>query len=253
MPVHFARNNRRRDVLNANKQGTGRNDMNRIARMISPGCLALAAILAPASAPAQAQSADTSFFLTSNGIGNGGNLGGLAGADNHCQTLAQAAGAGAKTWRAYLSTQAADGAPAVNARDRIGKGPWKNAKGTVVAKDVADLHSANNNLTKQTALSEKGEVINGRGDSPNRHDVLTGSQADGTAFAAGEDRTCKNWTSSTQGAAMVGHFDRKGLRDDEPSKSWNTSHPSRGPDGGCSQADLKSTGGDGLMYCFAAN
>lgn len=227
--------------------------MNRIARMISPACLALAAILAPASAPAQAQSADTSFFLTSNGIGNGGNLGGLAGADNHCQTLAQAAGAGAKTWRAYLSTQAADGAPAVNARDRIGKGPWKNAKGTVVAKDVADLHSANNNLTKQTALSEKGEVINGRGDSPNRHDVLTGSQADGTAFAAGEDRTCKNWTSSTQGTAMVGHSDRLGLRDDDASKSWNTSHPSRGPDGGCSQADLKSTGGDGLMYCFAAN
>jgi hypothetical protein len=227
--------------------------MKSFARMISPTCLALAAISALAGAPARAQSADTSFFLTSNGIGNGGNLGGLAGADNHCQTLAQAAGAGAKTWRAYLSTQAADGAPAVNARDRIGKGPWKNAKGTVVAKDVADLHSASNNLTKQTALSEKGEVINGRGDSPNRHDVLTGSQADGTAFAAGEDRTCKNWTSSTQGAAMVGHSDRVGLRDDDASKSWNTSHPSRGPDGGCSQADLKSTGGDGLFYCFAAN
>ena len=227
--------------------------MNSFAKIISPACFALAAISAFASAPAQAQSADTSFFLTSNGIGNGGNLGGLAGADNHCQTLAQAAGAGAKTWRAYLSTQAADGAPAVNARDRIGKGPWKNAKGAVVAKDVAELHSANNNLTKQTALSEKGDVISGAGDTPNRHDVLTGSQADGTAFAAGEDRTCKNWTSSMQGAAMVGHFDRKGLRDDEPSKSWNTSHPSRGPDGGCSQADLKSTGGDGLMYCFAAN
>jgi hypothetical protein len=227
--------------------------MNSFARIISPACFALVAISALASAPAQAQSADTSFFLTSNGIGNGGNLGGLAGADNHCQTLAQAAGAGAKTWRAYLSTQAADGAPAVNARDRIGKGPWKNSKGAVVAKDVADLHSASNNLTKQTALSEKGEVISGAGDTPNRHDVLTGSQADGTAFAAGEDRTCKNWTSSTQGAAMVGHFDRKGLRDDEPSKSWNASHPSRGPDGGCSQADLKSTGGDGLMYCFAAN
>ena len=227
--------------------------MNSFARMISPACLALAAVSALASAPAQAQSADTSFFLTSNGIGNGGNLGGLAGADNNCQTLAQAAGAGAKTWRAYLSTQAADGAPAVNARDRIGKGPWKNAKGTVVAKDVADLHSANNNLIKQTALSEKGEVINGRGDTPNRHDVLTGSQADGTAFAAGEDRTCKNWTSSTQGAAMVGHSDRLGLRDDDASKSWNTSHPSRGQDGGCSQADLKSTGGDGLLYCFAAN
>jgi hypothetical protein len=215
---------------------------------------ALAAVSLLAARPAPAQTADTSFFLTSDGIGNGGNLGGLAGADNHCQTLAQAAGFGEpKTWRAYLSTQAADGQPAMNARDRIGKGPWQNSKGVVIAKDVADLHSANNNLTKQTALSEKGEVINGAGDKPNRHDVLTGSQADGTAFAAGEDRTCKNWTSSTQGAAMVGHFDRKGLRDDEPSKSWNTSHPSRGSDGGCSQADLKSTGGDGLLYCFAAN
>jgi hypothetical protein len=227
--------------------------MNSFARIMSPACFALAAMLVFASAPASAQSAGTSFFLTSNGIGNGGNLGGLAGADNHCQTLAQAAGAGAKTWRAYLSTQAADGTPAVNARDRIGKGPWQNVKGTVVAKDVADLHSANNNLTKQTALSEKGEVVNGSGDTPNRHDVLTGSQPDGTAFAAGEDRTCKNWTSSTQGAAMVGHFDRRGLRDDDASKSWNTSHPSRGSDGGCSQADLKSTGGDGLLYCFAAN
>lgn len=226
--------------------------MNSFAKLAAPACLALAAIAFPVTA-AQAQSADTSFFLTSNGIGNGGNLGGLAGADNHCQTLAQAAGSGAKTWRAYLSTQAADGAPAVNARDRIGKGPWKNAKGAVVAKDVADLHSGNNALTKQSALSEKGEIINGRGDTPNRHDVLTGSQADGTAFAAGEDRTCKNWTSSTQGAAMVGHSDRIGLRDDDASKSWNTSHPSRGPDGGCSQADLKSTGGDGLFYCFAAN
>ncbi|MFL6790451.1 MAG: lectin [Bradyrhizobium sp.] len=221
-----------------------------LVRIISPACTALAIFAAPA---ALAQSADTSFFLTSNGIGNGGNLGGLAGADNHCQTLAQAAGAGAKTWRAYLSTQEASGAPAVNARDRIGRGPWKNSKGVVIAKDVADLHSAKADLTKQTALSEKGEVINGRGDTPNRHDVLTGSQADGSAFAAGEDRTCKNWTSSTQGAAMVGHSDRIGLRDDEPSKSWNSSHPSRGPDGGCSQADLKSTGGDGLLYCFAAN
>ena len=225
--------------------------MNIVSRIIAPACVALGVFAGPA---AQAQTADTGFFLTSNGIGNGGNLGGLAGAVNHCQTLAQAAGFGApKTWRAYISTQAADGAPAVNARDRIGKGPWKNSKGVVIAKDVAELHSGSNNLTKQTALSEKGEVINGAGDTPNRHDVLTGSQADGTAFAAGEDRTCKNWTSSTQGAAMVGHFDRKGLRDDEPSKSWNTSHPSRGPDGGCSQADLKSTGGDGLLYCFAAN
>jgi hypothetical protein len=225
--------------------------MNIVSRIIAPAYLALGVFAGPA---AQAQTADTNFFLTSNGIGNGGNLGGLAGADNHCQTLAQAAGFGApKTWRAYLSTQAADGAPAVNARDRIGKGPWQNIKGVAIAKDVAELHSGSNNITKQTALSEKGEVINGRGDTPNRHDVLTGSQADGTAFAAGEDRTCKNWTSSTQGAAMLGHSDRQGLRDDEPSKSWNSSHPSRGPDGGCSQADLRSTGGDGLLYCFAAN
>jgi hypothetical protein len=194
-----------------------------------------AAFAVLAAQPAQAQSADTSFFLTSAGIGNGGNLGGLAGADNYCQTLAQAAGAnasGVKTWRAYLSTQAIDGQPAVNARDRIGKGPWQNSKGVVIARDVAELHGANN-LTKQTALSEKGDVINGRGDTPNRHDALTGSQADGTAFAPGDDRI--------------------GLRDDDASKSWNSSHPSRGPDGGCSQADLKSTGGDGLLYCFAAN
>jgi hypothetical protein len=223
------------------------------ANAFSRVCLGLVAAFAVLAAqPVQAQSADTSFFLTGTGIGNGGNLGGLAGADNYCQQLAQAAGAGAKTWRAYLSTQAADGKPAVNARDRIGKGPWQNSKGVVVAKDVAELHGANN-LTKQTALSEKGEVINGRGDTPNRHDVLTGSQPDGTAFAAGDDRTCKNWTSSTQGVAMVGHSDRLGLRDDDASKSWNSSHTSRGPDGGCSQADLKSTGGDALFYCFAAN
>jgi hypothetical protein len=213
-----------------------------------------AAIFASVSVqPAQAQSANATFFVSSVGLGKGADVGGLDGADKHCATLAAAAGASAKTWHAYLSTQAADGTPAVNARDRIGKGPWQNSKGVVIAKDVADLHGASNNLTKQTALSEKGEVINGRGDTPNRHDVLTGSQPDGTAFAAGEDRTCKNWTSSTQGAAMLGHSDRIGLRDDDASKSWNSSHPSRGPDGGCSQADLKSTGGDGLLYCFAAN
>jgi len=214
---------------------------------------AMALLASLAIAPAQAQSANTTFFVTSAGPGKGADLGGIEGADKQCATLASAAGATAKTWRAYLSTQAADGKPAVNARDRIGKGPWQNSKGVVIAKDVADLHSASNNLNKQTALSEKGEVINGRGDTPNRHDALTGSQADGTAFAAGEDRTCKNWTSSTQGAAMMGHIDRIGLRDDDASKSWNSSHPSRGPDGGCSQADLKSTGGDGLLYCFAAN
>ena len=226
-----------------------------LAQNMSRLCfVSVAALLATVAAqPAQAQSANATFFITSAGPGNGANLGGLDGADKHCQTLAASAGAGAKTWHAYLSTQAADGKPAVNARDRIGKGPWQNSKGAVIAKDVADLHSAANNLTKQTALSEKGEVINGRGDTPNRHDALTGSQPDGTAFAAGEDKTCKNWTSSTQGAAVVGHIDRIGLRDDDASKSWNSSHPSRGPDGGCSQADLMSTGGDALFYCFAAN
>ncbi|EGP06644.1 hypothetical protein CSIRO_3753 [Bradyrhizobiaceae bacterium SG-6C] len=208
-------------------------------------------LLAPLSV--QAQQTNMSFFITSTPIGNGGNLGGLAGADNQCQTLAQGAGAGApKVWRAYLSTQAADGKPAINARDRIGKGPWTNAKGAVVAKDVADLHGPNA-LTKQSALNEKGEVVNGRGDQPNRHDILTGSQPDGTAFPAGDDKTCRNWTSSTQGSAVVGHSDRLGLRDDDESKSWNSSHGSRGPDGGCSQADLRSTGGDGLLYCFASN
>jgi hypothetical protein len=222
--------------------------------MSRAGLVSVAAFFAGAAVqPAQAQSANTTFFVTSAGPGKGGDLGGLEGADKHCATLATAAGATAKTWHAYLSTQAADGKPAVNARERIGKGPWQNSKGVVIAKDVADLHSASNNLTKQTALSEKGEVINGRGDTPNRHDALTGSQPDGTAFAAGEDRTCKNWTSSTQGAAMVGHIDRIGLRDDDASKSWNSSHPSRGPDGGCSQGDFKSTGGDGLLYCFAAD
>jgi len=226
--------------------------MSSVRKIVSRASLAIAAV-AIISGGAHAQgTAGTTFFLTSTGIGNGGNLGGLAGADNYCQTLAQAAGAGAKTWRAYLSTQAADGKPAVNARERIGNGPWQNAKGVVVAKDIAELHGANN-LTKQTALSEKGDVINGRGDTPNRHDVLTGSQPDGTAFASADDRTCKNWTSSTQGSAIVGHSDRIGLGDADASKSWNSSHPSRGPDGGCSQNDLKSTGGDGLMYCFAAN
>lgn len=200
------------------------------------------------AAPAQQNS--MSFFVTSAGSGNGGDLGGLSGADAICQKLAATAGAGNKTWRAYLSTQ---GAGAVNAKDRIGKGPWVNAKGVTIAKDVADLHSANNNLNKQTALTEKGEVVNGRGDQPNTHDILTGSQPDGTAFAGAEDRTCKNWTSSTTGAAMLGHHDRMGLNTEPPALSWNSSHPSRGPDGGCSQADLRSTGGAGLLYCFAAN
>ena len=198
---------------------------------------------------AQSQQNAMTFFVTSAGSGKGADLGGLEGADRHCTTLATAAGATGKTWRAYLSTQ---GANAVNAKDRIGRGPWQNAKGTVVAKDVADLHGASNNLNKQTALNEKGEVISGRGDTPNRHDILTGSQSDGTAFTGADDRTCGNWTKSAAGAAMVGHHDRQGLNDSAPMLSWNSSHPSRGPDGGCSQADLKSTGGDGLFYCFAS-
>jgi len=201
-------------------------------------------------APAQAQQNAMTFFVTSEGPGKGGDLGGLNGADAHCAKLATAAGSTGKTWKAYLSTQ---GAGAVNAKDRIGRGPWQNAKGVVVAKDVADLHGASNNLTKQTALNEKGEVVNGRGDTPNRHDILTGSQADGTAFTGSDDRTCGNWTSSTTGAAMVGHHDRTGLDESAPAKSWNASHPSRGPAGGCAQTDLKGTGGDGLLYCFAAN
>jgi hypothetical protein len=179
----------------------------------------------------------------------GPDLGGLAGADKHCQQLAQSAGAGAKTWHAYLSTR---GAGAVNARDRIGKGPWQNVKGEVIAKSVDELHGANN-LTKQTALTEKGEVNNGFGDKPNRHDILTGSQRDGTAIPPDKGMTCKNYTSSTQGSVMLGHSDGKGPTDAEYIRSWNSSHPSRGPDGGCSQADLRSTGGDGLLYCFAAN
>jgi len=205
-------------------------------------------------AGAQAQdagAANMTFFVTSVGSGNGADLGGLEGADRHCQTLAQAAGAGGKTWRAYLSTQAMGGAQAINAKDRIGRGPWQNAKGQVVAKDVADLHGPNNNLTKQTALTEKGEPVKGRGDSPNQHDILTGSQPDGTAFAGSEDRTCGNWTKSgADGAAMVGHHDRMGLDDSPPAKSWNSSHPTRG---GCSQDALRGTGGAGLFYCFAAN
>ena len=194
-------------------------------------------------APVAAQQATMTFFVTSHGPGKGADLGGLAGADAHCAALAQSAGATAKTWHAYLSTQ---GSGAVNARDRIGKGPWTNAKGVVIATDVAQLHG-NNNLTKQTALSEKGEIINGRGDTPNRHDILTGSQPDGTAFTDAQDHTCKNWTSSTDGSAMLGHADRMGLREDAESHSWNSSHASRG----CTQDGLRSTGGDGLLYCFA--
>jgi len=186
-----------------------------------------------------------SFFVTSSGSGKGADFGGLAGADRHCQALATGAGAGQRTWHAYLSTQ---GPGAVDARSRIGQGPWQNAKGVVVARSVQELHGENN-LTKQTALTEKGEVVNGSGDKPNRHDILTGSQPDGTAYADAADHTCRNWTSSTDGSAQLGHHDRMGLRDDAPSRSWNSSHPSRG----CSDEALRSTGGAGLLYCFAAN
>jgi len=212
--------------------------------------LAATAAALAASGLAQAQPATMTFFVTSAGSGKGADLGGLDGADKICQALAQAAGAGGKTWRAYLSTQGASG---VNARDRIGKGPWTNAKGVVVAKDVADLHGPSNNLNKQTALNEKGAVVNGRGDTPNMHDILTGSQPDGTKFPDTPDMTCGNWTKSGAGAAMTGHSDRTGLDDSAPAKSWNSSHPTRGPGGGCSQDDLKSTGGNGFLYCFAAN
>ena len=221
-----------------------------VVRKHAPLAACLAVPLVLLCAPAQAQQAGMSFFVTSVGIGKGADLGGLAGADAHCQQLATSAGAGSKSWHAYLSTQ---GTGAVNAKDRIGKGPWMNAKGEVVAKDVAELHSATNKLTKQTALTEKGAVNNGRGDTPNKHDILTGSQPDGTAFPADKDMTCKNYTSSSQGAVMMGHADRIGLTDDAVAKSWNSSHPSRGAEGGCSQADLKGTGGDGLLYCFATN
>jgi len=205
----------------------------------------------PAAPPQLPQAPNMTFFVTGNGPGKGADLGGIEGADRYCQTLAERHGAGSKTWRAYLSVQAADGKPAINARDRIGNGPWQNFKGQVVATSVDDLHSDSNKLGFDNSLSERGQLIPGVGFAPNRHDVLTGSQPDGKAFAAGEDRTCRNWTSSTQGSAMVGHIDRKGLRDDVPSRSWNSSHPSRGPEGGCSQSDLRVTGGDGLFYCFA--
>lgn len=204
--------------------------------------LLIAAAAAMLGGVAYAQSTNTtSFFVTSVGKGDGGNLGGLAGADAHCASLATAAGITGKTWRAYLSTSDTD------AKDRIGSGPWVNAKGEKIADDVASLHSDANRITKQTALSEKGEVINGRGDTPNRHDILTGSTPQGTKT----DQTCGNWTSSgAEGAAMLGHSDRTGLDDSAAAKSWNSSHASRG---GCGQQALKGTGGDGLFYCFATN
>ena len=221
----------------------------RITRISIVTCAALALV---SCANLQPGPDSMSFFVTSAGSGKGADLGGLAGADQHCQSLARAAGAGGRTWRAYLSTQGKDGAPTVNARDRIGKGPWHNMKGERIARDVDDLHGAGNNVTKQTALDEKGQVVAGRGDKPNRHDILTGSRADGTAFAANDpDMTCGNWTrSGTEGTAVVGHHDRQGPNADPWATSWNSSHQSRG---GCTQAALRGTGGDGLLYCFAAN
>jgi hypothetical protein len=215
--------------------------------------IAIAFLALAAGGAASGIHADThtrmGFFITSVGSGNGANLGGLAGADKHCQTLAAAAGRGDRTWRAYLSTSVAGGAKAVNARDRIGRGPWYNARYVLIAKDVDDLHF-NGNITKQTALTEKGQVVNGRGDKPNMHDILTGSDSQGRAFPGTSDTTCSNWTSSTagSGSAQVGHHDRVGLDTRASMLSWNHAHPSRG----CSQDNLRATGGDGLFYCFAA-
>ena len=221
--------------------------MSRMQAVVTAAALSMLGVM-----PASAQTTPMSFFVTSAGPGDGAKLGGLEGADKYCQTLAAAAGAGSKTWRAYLSTQAEGGKPAVNARDRIGGGPWHNAKGVKIADNVAQLHGdtleqarLGNNLSRTTVLSEKAEPIKGAGDSPNQHDILTGSQLDGTAFPAGQDRTCKNWTSNTGDSAQLGHFDRTG----GGNTSWNSAHPSKG----CSQQGLISTGGAGLLYCFATN
>lgn len=197
---------------------------------------------------------EMSFFITSEGLGKGGDLGGLEGADQHCQKLASGAGAGHRTWHAYLSTQggALNDPNVTHARDRIGSGPWYNAKGVRIAKNVEDLHSAHNNVTKETALDEKGRMVNGRTEKPNKHDILTGSRPDGTAFAPSgrfPDMTCGNWTrSGSQGAAMIGHFDRGGPIDHAWATSWNSSHPTLD----CSQENIPKTGGAGLFYCFAA-
>lgn len=198
-----------------------------------------------AAAAIGSQEPDMTFFLTSVGPGNGADLGGLEGADEHCHALARAAGAGDKVWRAYLSTSAAGGGPTTNARDRIGRGPWHNARGVLIARDVAHLHSDSASLTKETALTERGDVVNGRGDRPNMHDILTGSNLDGTAFEADGYTNCDNWTSSGDGSARVGHHDRTG--GGQHPTSWNSAHNSRG----CSQEDLQGTGGNGLFYCFA--
>jgi hypothetical protein len=218
--------------------------MNKATTIIASAALALGI-----GGSAQSQQSDMSFFITSAGSGKGGDLGGLSGADAHCQALAQAAGAGNKTWRAYLSssTNAANPGATVNARDRIGRGPWKNAKGVVIATSVDDLHSANNKIGKETMLDEKGERIKGRSDTPNMHDMLTGSDLEGRAFPGNLNLTCNNWSSSTFGSAMLGHADREGIADTVYQHSWVSSHMSRS----CSQPDLIATGGNGLYYCFA--
>ncbi|MDT8428351.1 MAG: hypothetical protein RQ757_06255 [Pseudomonadales bacterium] len=211
-----------------------------------------AVLLAVSTASLIFQTADSqenqlSFFITSRGPGDGANLSGLAGADAHCAVLAEAAGAGNRTWRAYLSTQAQGTQAAVNARDRIGSGPWYNANGVMVARNVADLHSDNNLLNKENSVTETGAIVNGRGDSPNQHDILTGSQTDGTAFTDDADHTCNNWSSNNEGSAQVGHHDRSG--GGQNPTSWNSAHGSRG----CSQDNLIATGGNGYYYCFASN
>jgi hypothetical protein len=224
----------------------------RITRISLAACAALA-IGACGGMMGSGGGSDMSFFITSVGSGKGADLGGLAGADKHCQSLAQAAGAGGKTWRAYLSTQGktTSDTNVVHARDRIGKGPWYNAKGVRVARNVDDLHSASNNVTKETALNERGQVVAGRGDKPaNRHDILTGTRPDGSAYPSQTDMTCGNWTKSgSDGTAIVGHHDRAGPVDHPWAVSWNSSHNTVG----CSQPLLIKTGGDGLFYCFAAN
>lgn len=210
------------------------------------GCSSISQITQGVEEAAQSVAATPamSFFLTSAGPGDGANLGGLDGADAHCSALADAAGSDGKTWRAYLSTTGEGG---VNAIDRIGDGPWYNANGVQVAQNVADLVSEDNNLSKETSISEQGEVISGRGDSPNRHDILTGTQLDGLASSDEGDTTCSNWTSNGDGSAIVGHHDRTGGGSNPT--SWSSAHGSRG----CSQANLQATGGDGLFYCFAIN
>lgn len=225
--------------------------MQRTARLLAVTLTSIATAALVASCATTPPTGPMGFFLTSAGPGDGANLGGLAGADSHCQKLAAAAGAGSRTWRAYLSTGFTSTTPAVNARDRIGKGPWYNAKGGLIASDVAQLHNGNS-LTKQTALNEKGAVVNGRGDTPNMHDILTGSRPDGTAFSSDPrlpDMTCGEWRKNGAGSAMTGHHDRAGLDPNPWATSWNSSHNTIG----CSQDNLKATGGNGLFYCFAAD